>query len=350
MEESQPPEVEKDDLYDPPEVATAAYAALAAAATTKELPIVSVEPKEPAPKTDLAASVAAYELARTKVVSAKPGKGTPAKPAFFPVRNRIPFTSSKFKLLDYANIVLGYPPQFVRYVYRCTFSVGDDNFARELEADDNDGFAAALTTARTNEDGTIRPAFGVLRTVFPPGESKRTNHIIPYLINNTGPEGKPTIWFLEQYDTTFWWLFNIPNWHEVVGARMIGPGNNYIRAYIEGAKEVGGNKRISFGTRKGGYSLDLQRNSKGISAKSCVPWSMVILKYLLNSKSVGVTHYFKTDLAQIGQKELTKMYERLNDERNEILNWVQGKIHFGGGKRRTRRRRQTRRKTKRSRK
>jgi hypothetical protein len=74
---------------------------------------------------------------------------------------------------------------------------------------------------------------------------------------------------------------------------------------------------------------------------------MVILKYIMDPKTIGVDEP-QLVLETVNQEDFNKMYETLNNNRDDVLKWVQGTI--AGGKRRTRRRRQTRRKTKRSRK
>lgn len=269
-------------------------------------------------------------------------------PRKFLTRNRIPFTSEKFDLVSYAGKVLrGSSRLYVRYIFKCEFvSTDGSKLATDFKdrwQGENVGYQEKLREIRG-------PAFGLIRLVWPSSEGQ-VHHIIPYLVNGP-PEGK-TIWFLEQYDTTFWWLFNerVRQWHEVVGEAMLGKGHNYIRAYVPAASAISGGDRIKYtsGVAKGlqGYAMDLQKSNKGKSAETCVPWSMVILKYIMDPITIGVKEP-QLVLETVKQEDFNKMYRILNDKRDDILMWVQGTI--AGGKRRTRRRRQTRRKTKRSRK
>jgi len=266
----------------------------------------------------------------------------------FLTRNRIPFTSEKFNLVHYAGTVLGSSRLYVRYIFRCEFVSTDGS---KLATDFKDEWQGANVGYQEKLHEIPGPAFGLIRLVWPSSEGQ-VHHIIPYLVNGP-PEGK-TIWFLEQYDTTFWWLFNerVRKWHEVVGEAMIGKGHNYIRAYIPAASAISGGKHITYasGVAKGlqGYDMDLQKSNTGESAETCVPWSMVILKYIMDPTTIGVKEP-QLVLETVKQEDFNKMYRILNDKRDDILMWVQGTI--AGGKRRThRRRRQTRRKTKRSRK
>lgn len=267
-------------------------------------------------------------------------------PRKFLTRNRIPFTSEKFDLVGYASKVLrGSSLIYVRHIFKCEFvSTAAGTDFKERWQDANVGYQDKLRQILP------RPAIGLIRLVWPSAEGQ-VHHIIPYLVN--GPPERKTIWFLEQYDTTFWWLFNenVRKWHEVVGEAMIGPGNNYIRAYVPAASAISGGTQIKYtsGVAKGlqGYAMDLQKTKEGISAETCVPWSMVILKYIMDPKTIGVDEP-QLVLETVNQEDFNKMYETLNNKRDDVLTWVQGTI--AGGKRRTRRRRQTRRKTKRSRK
>lgn len=174
------------------------------------------------------------------------------------------------------------------------------------------------------------------------------HHIVPYLINNN-PEGNTTIWFLEQYDTTFWWLYKNPDWYITVATRMVG-GAVGIRAYVEAADKITKGKRIKYRDIPDitGNSVDLQKDSSGKSAETCVFLALILLKYILDPATIGMNHAEPISLEEANQEKLNQMYADVNDARDDITKWVQGRI--AGGKRRTRRRRQTRRKTKRSRK
>jgi len=270
-------------------------------------------------------------------------------PRKFLTRNRIPFTSEKFDLVSYAgNVLRGSSRLYVRYIFKCEFVSTDGS---KLATDFKDQWQDANVGYQEKLHEIPGPAFGLIRLVWPSSKGQ-VHHIIPYLVNGP-PEGK-TIWFLEQYDTTFWWLFNerVGKWHEVVGEAMIGKGHNYIRAYLPAASAISGGKHIKYasGGAKGlqGYDMDLQKSNKGKSAETCVPWSMVILKYIMDPITIGVKEP-QLALETVKQEDFNKMYRILNDNRDDVLTWVQGTI--AGGKRRThRRRRQTRRKTKRSRK
>jgi hypothetical protein len=168
----------------------------------------------------------------------------------------------------------------------------------------------------------------------------------------TGTEATPTVWFLEQYDTTFWWLYKNPDWHKAVADSMF-KGAVGVRAYVEAADKITNGNRIKYRDIPGitGNSVDLQKTSRNESAETCVPWSLVILKYLLNPQSIGLDSSLRiTNLATANPADFNTMYEVLYRNRDDMLKWVQGLIYHYGGKRRTRRRRQTRRKTKRSRK
>ena len=176
------------------------------------------------------------------------------------------------------------------------------------------------------------------------------HHIVPYLINGTGHT--PTIWFLEQYDTTFWWLYKNPDWYKTVANNMIKDAVG-VRAYVAAADKITNNKRIKYRDIPDitGNSVDLQKDSSDTSAETCVPWALVILKYLVEPGSVGLDGKLRIrNLGEVTQDDFNTMYEVLNINRDYMLMWVRGTIHHKGGKRRTRRRRQTRRKTKRSRK
>jgi hypothetical protein len=278
-----------------------------------------------------------------------------------PANGRFPFTSEKFDLVRYANKVLyGYSRIYVGYIFKCVFVCNDKRgyathfrylTPKDMLDKDNSGYTKRFEEVR--KEG--RPVFGLLRLVWPSPTQKEIHHIIPYFVN--GSKDKPTIWFLEQYDTTFWWLFNkneenpdvAPrNWHNVVGKAMIGEGT-YIRAYVGAAAKLSEKRTYKDGVAKGleGYAMDLQRYGEE-SAETCVPWSMVMLKYIADPKTIGVDKP-QLHLETMGQVEFDEMYKILNGRRDTVLKWVEGTV--AGGKRRTRRRRrQTRRKTKRSRK
>lgn len=309
---------------------------------------------------------------RVKRPVENPLEGFREQPRKVLIRNRIPFTSEKFNLVGYASKVLyGAEQIYVPYTFRCDFVCKDKRgyatrgYATHFLTTDSHPTPEAMLKEDNSEYPGIlkkvrkegRPVFGLLRLVWPSPTHKEIHHIIPYFVN--GPKAKPTIWFLEQYDTTFWWLFNgnkenpnvAPrNWHNVVGKAMIGEGK-YIRAYVEAAAKLGEKRTYKDGVAVGleGYLTDLQRSSKGVSAETCVPWSMVILKYLMDPKTIGVDKP-RLDLETTGQDKFDEMYGILNDKRDSVLMWVQGTV--AGGKRRTRRRRrrQTGRKSKRSRK
>lgn len=290
------------------------------------------------------------------------------EPRKFLTRNRIPFTSEKFDLVRYVEKVLrGSSQIYVPYTFRCEFIATKGSTLPTNFADDwngvNIGYHLKLNVI-LGADGS-RPAFGLLRLVWPSSNGKKVHHIIPYLINNAGPDDNSTIWFLEQYDTTFWWLCNkgIRDWHKVVGRAMIGDGN-YIRAYNDAAAEVALVEAIATGKDRSklqieytqgaikdikGYAMDLQRSSNGTSAETCVPWSMVILKYIMDPLTIGVKGH-QLDPKTANQENFNEMYQILNAKRDDVLKWVMGTISGGNRRKTHRRRRQTRRKTKRSRK
>ena len=290
-----------------------------------------------------------------------------------PAKGRVPFTSDKFDIVEYVNNVLkGTSQIYVRYILRCEFVCKDDTgyptdfkegpgaypliekkFDTLYEyADAPGGYHDELDSL--DPDG-VNPAIGLIRLVWPSPAKDGTlvHHIIPYFMNNAGPDGNRTIWFLEQYDTTFWWLFNerVRNWHIVLGQAMIGEGHNYIRAYVPAAKAISKQIRYTSGVAKDftGYAMDLQRSSDGKSSETCIPWSMVILKYIANPKSVGVNKD-QLVLETLKQEDFNEMYRNLNAMRDTVLMWVQDTVRGGKRRKTHRRRRQTRRKTKRSRK
>ena len=76
---------------------------------------------------------------------------------------------------------------------------------------------------------------------------------------------------------------------------------------------------------------------------------MVILKYIMDPKSVGVDNP-KLSLETLKQEDFNEMYRKLNAIRDTVLMWVQDTVRGGKRRKTHRRRRQTRRKTKRSRK
>ena len=281
-----------------------------------------------------------------------------------PAKGRVPFTSDKFDIVGYVNKVLDGTSQiYVRYILRCEFVCKDDtgyptDFKEGPVAadDDADDDAGAVKGYHDELARGVKPAIGLIRLVWPsPAKGTLVHHIIPYFMNNAGPDGKRTIWFLEQYDTTFWWLFNerVRNWHIVLGQAMIGEGHNYIRAYVPAADAISRGKKIKYasGVAKDftGYAMDLQRGSNGKSSETCVPWSMVILKYITNPKSVGVNKD-QLVLETLKQEDFNEMYRILNAGRDTVLMWVQDTVRGGKRRKTHRRRRQTRRKTKRSRK
>ena len=292
-----------------------------------------------------------------------------------PAKGRVPFTSDKFDIVGYVNKVLDGTSQiYVQYILRCEFVCKDDTgyptdfkegpgapFVNEKEFETLYEYADAVKGYHDELDSLdprgVKPAIGLIRLVWPSPAKDGTlvHHIIPYFMNNAGPDGKRTIWFLEQYDTTFWWLFNerVRNWHIVLGQAMIGEGHNYIRAYVPAADAISRGKKIKYasGVAKDftGYAMDLQRGSNGKSSETCVPWSMVILKYITNPKSVGVDKD-QLVLETLKQEDFNEMYRILNAGRDTVLMWVQDTVRGGKRRKTHRRRRQTRRKTKRSRK
>jgi hypothetical protein len=258
--------------------------------------------------------------------------------------SRVPTTSPKFDLLRYANKLLKSNHQLIQFVYKCEFRGNGGEFLVK-EDGYNANFRKSYDLAR-NPHGRIQPVFGLLRLVLPSG----AHHIVPYLM--TGTEATPTVWFLEQYDTTFWWLYKNPDWHKAVADSMF-KGAVGVRAYVEAADKITNGNRIKYTDIPGitGNSVDLQKTTENKSAETCVPWSLVILKYLLNPQSIGLDSSLRiTNLATANPADFNTMYEVLYRKRDDMLKWVQGVIYHYGGKRRTRRRRQTRRKTKRSRK
>jgi hypothetical protein len=262
--------------------------------------------------------------------------------------SRVPTTSPKFDLLRYANKLLKSNHQLIQFVYKCEFRGKGGEFLVK-EGGYNANFRKSYDVAR-NPHGRIQPVFGLLRLVFPSNKNPETHHIVPYLM--TGTEATPTVWFLEQYDTTFWWLYKNPDWHKAVADSMF-KGAVGVRAYVEAADKITNGNRIKYRDIPGitGNSVDLQKTSRNESAETCVPWSLVILKYLLNPQSIGLDSSLRiTNLATANPADFNTMYEVLYRNRDDMLKWVQGLIYHYGGKRRTRRRRQTRRKTKRSRK
>ena len=309
------------------------------------------------------------------------------EPRKFLTRNRIPFTSEKFDLVRYVEKVLrGSSQIYVPYIFRCEFVCNDgtgyptdfkkgpgaySHNGKEFDelykyADALEGYNDKLYKIRGFE---LKPAFGLIRLVWPSPKGP-VHHIIPYLVN-TQPGATPdkpvqTIWFLEQYDTTFWWLFNkgVRDWHNELGEAMIGQGHSYIRAYNDAAAEVALAEAIATGKDRSklqieytqgaikdikGYAMDLQRSSNGTSAETCVPWSMVILKYIMDPLTIGVKGH-QLDPKTANQENFNEMYQILNAKRDDVLKWVMGTISGGNRRKTHRRRRQTRRKTKRSRK
>ena len=325
--------------------------------TVEEKPVVDPPDQGASPIPEGEVDIVAADSQTLAIGPAPPitGKKRPREqPRKVLIRNRIPFTSEKFNLVRYASKVLfGSSQIYVGYIFKCVFVCKDARgyathfrhpTPEDMLKEDNRDYAGILEEVR--KEG--RPVFGLLRLVWPSPTQKEIHHIIPYFVN--GPKAKPTIWFLEQYDTTFWWLFNkeIRNWHEFVGKAMIGEGT-YIRAYVGAAVKLLSEKRkYTAGVAEGleGYAMDLQRSYKEVSAETCVPWSMVMLKYIADPKTIGVDKP-QLVLETTGQDDFNEMYKILNDKRDSVLMWVQGTV--AGGKRRTRRRRrQTRRKTKRS--
>lgn len=258
--------------------------------------------------------------------------------------SRVPTTSPKFELLKYANKLVKTDNQLIQFVYKCEFR-GKGGEILVPEDGTNSSFLTRYNTA-INPRGRFQPVFGLLRMVLPSG----AHHIVPYLINGTGHT--PTIWFLEQYDTTFWWLYKNPDWYKTVANNMIKDAVG-VRAYVAAADKITKDKRIKYRDIPDitGNSVDLQKDSSDTSAETCVPWALVILKYLVEPRSIGLDGDLKIrNLGGVTQDDFNTMYEVLNINRDYMLMWVRGTIHHKGGKRRTRRRRQTRRKTKRSRK
>ena len=293
-----------------------------------------------------------------------------------PAKGRVPFTSDKFDIATYVfGVLKGSSHIYVPQIFRCEFVCNDgtgyptdfkkgpgaySHNGKEFDelykyADALEGYNDKLYKIRGFE---LKPAFGLIRLVWPSPKGP-VHHIIPYLVN-TQPGATPdkpvqTIWFLEQYDTTFWWLFNerVRNWHNELGEAMIGQGHSYIRAYVPAAEVISGKKQITYtsGVAKGfaGYAMDLQRSSNGTSAETCVPWSMVILSYIMDPFTIGVKGH-QLDPKTANQENFNEMYQILNAKRDDVLKWVMGTISGGNRRKTHRRRRQTRRKTKRSRK
>ena len=347
------------------------------APTLEAKPVVDVEddlygpPPTLEEQTLLAKKIEALAI-RPTIIYTEP----PRKFLTRPAKGRVPFTSDKFDIATYVSGVLkGSSHIYVPQIFRCEFVCNDGtgyptDFKDGLDAYANGVYADKLDKIRIPEGakfdawgryhGPFNPAFGLIRLVWPSPKGP-VHHIIPYLVN-TQPGAKPgelvpTIWFLEQYDTTFWWLFNerVRNWHNELGEAMIGQGHSYIRAYVPAAEVISGKKQITYtkGVAKGlaGYDIDLQRGSNGISSETCVPWSMVILKYIMDPKSVGVDNP-KLSLDTLKQEDFNEMYRTLNSDANRdtVLGWVQDTVRGGKRRKTHRRRRQTRRKTKRSRK
>ena len=280
-------------------------------------------------------------------VAAAPVAAAPQRFARPPTRwtSRVPTTSPRFDLLRYANKLVKTDNQLIQFVYKCEFRGNGGEFLVQ-EDGTNSSFLTQYNTA-IKPRGRFQPVFGLLRMVLPSG----AHHIVPYLINGTG-HTTPTIWFLEQYDTTFWWLYKNPGWYTTVANNMIKDAVG-VRAYVAAADKITKDKRIKYRDIPDitGNSVDLQKDSTGTSAETCVPWALVILKYLVEPGSVGLDGDLRIrNLGEVTQDDFNTMYEVLNRNRDDMLKWVRGIIRHQGGKRRTRRRRQTRRKTKRSRK
>ena len=303
-----------------------------------------------------------------------PGPAPPPAPKRYPgscwnltrkANGRIPTTSDKFNLGDHALTILeGSGREYVRFIFVCKFVCNDDtgfptDFAPGWDA--AKGFYRdALNEVRRPKGhvGDPKPVIGLMRFVWPSptNPAEEINHIIPYLINDIGKgAAKQTVWFLEQYDTTFWWLFNerVRIWDQVVGEAMIGVGT-FIRAYVPAAAALSETQRYTSGPKMGltGYTMDLQKTGEGkdaVSKETCIPWSMVILKYIMNPKSVGIRGD-PVALETMGYEYFETMYKDLYTRRENALTWVEGKVWTGKGRKTHRRRRQTRRKTKRSRK
>ncbi len=276
----------------------------------------------------------------------KPQAPVAAAPQDPPTRwtSRVPTTSPRFELLKYANKLVKTDNQLIQFIYKCEFRGKGGEFLVQ-EDGTNSSFLKSYNAA-IKPRGRFQPVFGLLRMVLPSG----AHHIVPYLINGT--EHTPTIWFLEQYDTTFWWLYKNPDWYKTVANNMIKDAVG-VRAYVAAADKITKDKRIKYRDIPDitGNSVDLQKDSTGTSAETCVPWALVILKYLVEPGSVGLDGKLRIrNLGEVTQDDFNTMYEVLNRNRDDMLKWVRGIIRHQGGKRRTRRRRQTRRKTKRSRK
>ena len=314
-------------------------------------PPVDLEFGEPVHNEEaLGVALEKFEISEEKRIKLSPPLAPPKfiRPSrYFLLRGRVPSTSPRFDLIKYANKVIGSDrrEQFIDSVYICKFSGEGGAVLEPEDPRDRANFGRTYHRARNGRPGKEgRPVFGLLRMVLPSG----AHHIVPYLINNN-PEGNTTIWLLEQYDTTFWWLYKNPDWYKTVATRMVG-GAVGIRAYVEAADKITKGKRIKYRDIPDitGNSVDLQKDSSGKSAETCVFLALILLKYILDPATIGMNHAEPISLEGANQEKLNQMYADVNDARDDITKWVQGRI--AGGKRRTRRRRQTRRKTKRSRK
>ena len=168
-------------------------------------------------------------------------------------------------------------------------------------------------------------------------------HVIAYLLQPGRPEpgvgaaapvmGKPTLWLLEQYDTTRAWLKDDDNWAKVI-IREMGRDNTTGEIVPGG---VLGKRPI----KSMGQGFDLQKEGGDESQETCVSWALAILYYLASEAKNG-----RLDLRTLGSEDIKRMYTFLHDNPG-YKSHISGVVKLGGKRTRTRRKRKGSRRLKR---
>jgi len=173
--------------------------------------------------------------------------------------------------------------------------------------------------------------------------SQEVAHVIAYLLQPGRPEpgvgaaapvmGKPTLWLLEQYDTTRAWLHDNDNWVKMI-MREMGRDKTTCEIVIGG---VLGKRPI----KVMGEGFDLQKEGGDESQETCVSWALAILYYLASEVKNG-----RLDLRTADLDTFQQVYKYLN-EHPGYKSQISGIVKLGGTRTRTRRKRKGSRRLKR---